>query len=126
MKEQNVSQLERFFAMKSRIYYYKLCIKYWRIYVKRRVEKNRKAAYTRNTIYRNSLTRIFRGWRSCSHSWGIERINNSEDIFRKDLERQKLTMWTSKVDQLMLYMAQMEDKIKSEVKAREMLSLTYE
>lgn len=35
-------------------------------------------------------------------------------------------MWTSKVDQLMLYMAQMEDKIKSEVKAREMLSVTYE
>ena len=35
-------------------------------------------------------------------------------------------MWTSKVDQLMLYMAQMEDKIKSEVKARESLSVTYE
>jgi hypothetical protein len=35
-------------------------------------------------------------------------------------------MWTSKVDQLMLYMAQMEDKIKSEVKAREMLGVTYE
>lgn len=96
------------------------------MYIKRKREKNRKAAYTRNTIYRNRLTRIFRGWRSSTHEWGIERLNNSEDGFRKDMEREKLTMWTSKVDQLMLYMAQMEDKIKSEVKAREMLSVTYE
>jgi hypothetical protein len=79
--------MERFFAMKNRAFYYRVCIKYWRIYVKRRLEKNRKAAYTRNTIYRNRLTRIFRGWRTCSHSWGIERINGSEDVFRKDLER---------------------------------------
>lgn len=35
-------------------------------------------------------------------------------------------MWTSKVDQLMLYMAQLEDKIKSEVQAREDLTQTYE
>jgi len=35
-------------------------------------------------------------------------------------------MWTSKVDQLMLYMAQLEDKIKSEVQAREQLTHTYE
>ena len=35
-------------------------------------------------------------------------------------------MWTSKVDQLMLYMAQLEDKIKSEVQAREELTQTYE
>jgi hypothetical protein len=90
--------MERFFAMKQRKFYFRVCIKYMRIYVKRRLEKNRKAAYSRNTIYRNRLTRVFRGWRTCSHAWGIERINNSEDSFRKDLERQKLTMWTSKVD----------------------------
>jgi hypothetical protein len=93
------------------------------MYIKRRKEKNRKAAYSRNTIYRNRLTRVFRGWRSTTHEWGIDK---SEDSTRKDMEREKLTMWTSKVDQLMLYMAQMEDKIKSEVKAREMLSVTYE
>jgi hypothetical protein len=96
------------------------------MYIKRRKEKNRKAAYSRNTIYRNRLTRVFRGWRSTTHEWGIDRLNKSEDSTRKDMEREKLTMWTSKVDQLMLYMAQMEDKIKSEVKAREMLSVTYE
>ena len=35
-------------------------------------------------------------------------------------------MWTSKVDQLMLYMAQLEDKIKQEVQAREHLAIQYE
>jgi len=101
-------------------------MKFWKIYIKKKTEKNRKAAYTRNTIYRNRLTRIFRGWRSSTHEWGIDRLNKNEVVVRNDMERQKLTMWTSKVDQLMLYMAQMEDKIKSEVKAREMLSFTYE
>ena len=73
-------------------------MKLWKIYIKRRKEKSRKAAYTRNTIHRNRLTRIFRGWRSTTHEWGIERINANEDVFRKQLEREKLTMWTSKVD----------------------------
>ena len=90
--------MERFFAMKNRHFYYRVVLKFWKIYIKRKVEKNRKAAYTRNTIYRNYLTRVFRGWRTSTHEWGIERLNNSEDDFRKDLERQKLTMWTSKVD----------------------------
>jgi len=89
-------------------------------------EKKRIAAYARNTIYRNSLQRIFRSWRNVSHEWGKERINKEEAVFRKNLEREKLTMWTSKVDQLMLYMAQLEDKIKTEVQAREQLTITYE
>lgn len=54
-------------------------------------------------------------WRTVTHEWGKERINTEEATFRKNLEREKLTMWTSKVDQLMLYMAQLEDKIKVEV-----------
>lgn len=47
-----------------------------------------------------------------SHEDGKLRIANEEVIFRKNLEKEKLTMWSSKVDQLMLYMAQLEDKIK--------------
>ena len=35
-------------------------------------------------------------------------------------------MWSSKVDQLMLYMAELEDKIKEEVQAREQVAETYE
>ena len=84
--------------MKQRLFYYRICIKFWKSYVKRRREKARKAAYSRNTIYRNRLTRVFREWRTATHEWGIERINSEEDVFRKQLEREKLTVWTSKVD----------------------------
>ena len=86
----------------------------------------RVAAYSRNTIYRNSLTRFFRGWSKVTHHEGKERIQREEKVFRQNLETEKLTMWSSKVDQLMLYMAQLENKIKSEVQAREQLAVTYE
>jgi hypothetical protein len=42
------------------------------------------------------------------------------------MEREKLTMWSAKVDQLMIYMAQLEGKIKEEQEAREQLTITYE
>jgi len=112
--------------MKERIFYYRVCMKFWKKYVKRMLEKKRIAAYTRNFIYRNKLTRQFRQWRTVSHDWGKERIGREEVIFRRNLETEKLTMWSSKVDQLMLYMAQLEDKIKVEVQAREALTTTYE
>lgn len=112
--------------MNQRLFYYRVSFKFWKKYLKARKEKNRVAAYSRNTIYRNKLTRIFRNWRDVSHQWGKERIIREEAVFRKNLEREKLTMWSSKVDQLMLYMAQLEDKIKTEVQAREELTVTYE
>ena len=112
--------------MRRRLFYYRVCLKFWKSYVKRRREKKRIAAYSRNTIYRNNLTRHFKNWRNNAHELGKHRIAKYEIVFRKELEREKLTMWTSKVDQLMLYMAQLEDKIKSEVQAREQLTQTYE
>jgi len=75
---------------------------------------------------RSRLTKFFRSWRGVTREIGRERIKTEQVVFRKDLETQKLTMWTTKVDQLMLYMAQLEDKIKSEVQAREDLTQTYE
>lgn len=35
-------------------------------------------------------------------------------------------MWTLKVDQMMLYLRQLEGKIKTEVQAREQLTVAYE
>lgn len=46
--------------------------------------------------------------------------------FRANLESQHLTHFTSKVDALLLYMAQLEEKIKVEQDAREQLTVTYE
>jgi|TARA_B110001450_G_C17208750_1_gene314528 hypothetical protein len=53
--------------------------------------------------------------RSICHHDGREEIKRWKLSFQNNLETEKLTMWSSKVDQLMLYMAQLEDKIKQEV-----------
>ena len=112
VKDQNNSCIQRFFDLKQRLRLYRTCLGVWKVYFKRQKEKKRVAAYSRNTIYRNGLTRFFREWRTVSHDWGKERILREEKTFRQNLETEKLTMWSSKVDQLMLYMAQLEDKIK--------------
>lgn len=101
--------------MKRRNYYFRICFNGFKKRLKYVREKKRISAYARNTAYRNNLLRIFRSWRTITHAWGKVRINEMEKTFRLNLEREKLTMWTSKVDQLMLYIAQLEDKIKTEV-----------
>ena len=95
-------------------------------YLKRKREKKRIGAYTRNTIHRNKMKRFFKNWQVVSHSWGQERIAKESAEYKLDLETERLTMWTSKVDQLMLYLRQLEGKIKTEVQAREQLTIAYE
>ena len=73
-------------------------MKFWKKFIKHRQARKRVAAYSRNTIYRNMLTRIFRGMREICHEEGKERIQREEIVFRKNLETEKLTMWSSKVD----------------------------
>ena len=77
-------------------------------------------------MYRKKLKAYFDGFYQTCHKEGKERILREEEVFRKNLETDKLTIWTEKVDQLMLYMGQLENKIKDEVQAREKLSITYE
>ena len=43
-----------------------------------------------------------------------------------ELESKMLVQWSSKVDALMLYMAQLEDKIKVEQEARQRLAEAYD
>ena len=125
-KEQNTSCMQRFFQMKVRAYYFKVCMKAMKTYLKRKREKKRVGAYTRNTIHRNRLKRFYKGWQVVSHQWGKERIAKESAVYKLDLETDRLTMWTSKVDQLMLYLRQLEGKIKTEVQAREQLTYAYE
>lgn len=118
--------MQRFFHMKVKAYYYKICLKAWKKYLKRKREKKRISAYTRNTIYRNKLKRFYKNWQIVSHQWGKERIAKESAEYKLALETERLTMWTSKVDQLMLYLRQLEGKIKTEVQAREQLTIAYE
>jgi hypothetical protein len=101
--------------MKHRLAQQKQVFKAWLKYHHRKLDKHRVATYSKNTIRRGMLSRIFNNWQKVSHQLGKERIACEEVTFRKNLEKEKLTMWSSKVDQLMLYMAQLEDKIKQEV-----------
>jgi hypothetical protein len=47
----------------------------------------------------------FRQLRAICHVDGREKIKVWQADFQNKLETEKLTMWSSKVDQLMLYMA---------------------
>ena len=62
---------------------------------------------------------MFKAMQQHFHNKGLERIAKETAVYKLDLETEKLTMWTSKVDQLMLYLRQLEGKIKTEVHARE-------
>ena len=53
-------------------------------------------------------------------------MGTEKEIFRRDLESRMLVKWSSKVDHLLVYMAQLEEKIKVEQGAREKLTNTYE
>lgn len=77
-------------------------------------------------MYRRKLRNLFSSWRQVSHNWFKERINEEEKLYRSALEKEMLVQWTSKVNALMLYMAQLEDKIKTEVQSRENLTTTYQ
>lgn len=124
--DQLLSQVQRFYDMKDALSSSQLAFQAWhKYYIRSKGWKRRRACYW-NTFMRSRLTKFFRSWRGVTREIGRERIKTEQVVFRKDLETQKLTMWTTKVDQLMLYMAQLEDKIKSEVQAREDLTQTYE
>ena len=104
-KAQNQSCIQRFFEMKTRLRYYKTYLKGWQAWFKRRKEKKRVAAYTRNHIYRMKMKSCFRQLRAICHEEGRKKIKEWQADFQNKLETEKLTMWSSKVDQLMLYMA---------------------
>ena len=100
--------------------------KAWRFYFSIYKRKARLAAYTRNTLYRKKLVRLFTSWRSVTDREFKERLSKEKHTFRTDLESKILVQWSTKVDALMLYVAELEDKIKHEQEAREKLTLAYE
>lgn len=77
-------------------------------------------------MFRRKLKLIFENWRQISHQWFKERLDREESGFRSELEGRMLVQWSSRVDAQMLYMAQLEEKIKAEQESREALAATYE
>ena len=65
----------------------------WRFYTNVKKRKNRLEAFTRNTIHRNKMRRLFESWRGVSHKWFKERLDREKETFRAELESKILTQW---------------------------------
>jgi len=87
-------------------------MKAWRYYFSVYKSKARKAAYKRNTLYRLKMNRVFQNWRGVTHAEFQVRMDRERSTFRMNLESQILVQWSTKVDALMLYVAELEDRIK--------------
>ena len=101
-------------------------MKAWLYHHKVQKRKNRLAAYTRNRIHRGKMRRLFESWRGVSHIEFKERLDREKASYRMELESKMLVKWSTKVDSLLVYMQQLEDKIKLEQDARERLTVTYD
>ena len=77
-------------------------------------------------MYRRNLRLLFGSWRGVTHSWFKERVNKDAVDYEIKVREEKLLSWDKNVEALKLYMAQLQEKIRIEVAAREELAKTYE
>jgi hypothetical protein len=83
-------------------------------------------AYSKNYMHRRKMRGLFYGWRGISHRWFKKRINKEAIEYEKTQRDKELTQWDKEVEALKVYMAQLQEKIRIEVIAREELTRTYE
>ena len=83
-------------------------------------------AYSKNFMYRRKMRKLFYGWRGVSHTWFKERISAEAVEYERVQRDKELTSWDKEVEALKVYMAQLQEKIRIEVLAREELARTYE
>ena len=83
-------------------------------------------AYSKNYMYRRNMRRLFYSWRGVTHLWFKERINSEAIEYERTQRDKELSQWDKEVDALKVYMAQLQEKIRIEVAAREELARTYE
>ena len=62
LKDQNTSCMQRFFDMRIKKFYYRICWKHLMINRKAGKEKKRIRYYYRNALYRKKLLRLFKNW----------------------------------------------------------------
>ena len=77
-------------------------------------------------MYRRNMRLLFKSWKQITDEWGKERIIDNAKVFESGKRVEILEQWDKKVDALKLYMAQLQEKIRIEVQAREELTRTYE
>ena len=83
-------------------------------------------AYSKNYMHRRKSRLLFGSWRGVTHLWFKERINKEAIEYERVRRDEELIHWDKEVDALKIYMAQLQEKIRVEVQAREELARTYE
>lgn len=78
-------------------------------------------------VYRQKrLQRMFDALRNFSHNQFVQKLGSKEEEFRAELESKILIQYRNKVDSLLIYAAELEDKIKLEQDAREKMTQLYD
>jgi hypothetical protein len=88
--------------------------------------EKRLRAYSKNYMYRRNMRKLFYSWRGVTHQWFKERINSESAEYERVERDKELAAWDKEVEALKVYMAQLQEKIRVEVQAREDLARTYE
>lgn len=136
-KEETINnEKERYDALKHKVY--TLLRQKYNTFIKRvyfneivyffemaKFEKRIKA-YSKNFMYRRKMRLLFGSWRGVSHQWFKQRINKESVEYERTQRDKELAQWDKEVDALKVYMAQLQEKIRIEVQAREELTKTYE
>lgn len=125
-KNSQKSCMYKFYAQTRNHFRFRVILANWKYYTKCQKRKNRILNYAKNNSHRRRQARLFESWRKVTHAWFKERIDSERMTMKTELESKMLIQWTTKVDALMLYMAQLEDRIKIEQEARQKLAEAYD
>lgn len=106
------SMLQRFFTMKYHGSINKKAWRAWFAYHLFEKSKKRKENFAINKISRKRKLLLFGSWRGVTHKAFKERCETDKEVFREELNQKHLVQWSTRVDSLLLYMAQLEEKIK--------------
>ena len=136
-KEEDISEKkERYDALKHKIFTllrqkYNLHVK--KVYFNEIVyhtqlfkREKRLNAYSKNYMYRRNMRLLFCSWRGVTHRKFKKRINRESVEYERKQRDKELAQWDKEVEALKVYMAQLQEKIRIEVQAREELARTYE
>lgn len=98
----------------------------WKEYHMRKKNEKKKENMSVKHFRSRIVGHVFKEWKQIAREWGRERINKWEVTYRQTLITERVVGISQKVEQMMLYMAQLEDKIKCEVQSREQLAIQYQ
>lgn len=102
------------------------CLNEMSKHAKESKQEKRITAYAKNKVHRGKMRRLFYSWRGVTHLDFKERINREAAEYERTQRDKELSSWDKEVEALKVYMAQLQEKIRIEVLAREELARTYE